>query len=64
MDSPKSTLKHVLPIIYRLLKNGGMIRVEVIAIGPWDKKKVHTLAASRVMEFKKEMSETPPSPLC
>ncbi|WP_313997467.1 hypothetical protein [uncultured Paenibacillus sp.] len=46
-----------LRIIYRPLKNG-MIRVEVIAIGPRDKKKVYSMAASRVLEFKKEMSKT------
>ncbi|OUS75160.1 hypothetical protein B1748_18670 [Paenibacillus sp. MY03] len=43
-----------LRIVYRPLQNG-MIRVEVIAIGPRDKKKVYALAAGRIMEFKKEM---------
>jgi mRNA interferase RelE/StbE len=46
--------KFGLRIVYRPLQNG-MIRVEVTAIGPRDKKKVYALAAGRIMEFKKEM---------
>ncbi|EJQ20146.1 type II toxin-antitoxin system RelE family toxin [Bacillus cereus] len=44
-----------LRIVYRPLENG-LILMEVIAIGPRDKKKVYTLAANRVSTFQQEMA--------
>jgi mRNA interferase RelE/StbE len=45
-----------LRIIYRPMKNG-WVRMEIIAIGPRDKKKVYRMAAERMAEFRMEMAK-------
>ena len=45
-----------LRIIYRPMRNG-WIRMEIIAIGPRDKKKVYRKAAERIVEFREEMKK-------
>lgn len=42
-------------IIYRPLKNGNIL-MEIIAIGPRDRKMVYKIATDRVASFKREMS--------
>lgn len=45
-----------LRIVYRPVQlPAGVIRMEIIAIGPRDKEKVYELASRRVVEFRKEM---------
>ncbi|MEK3717051.1 MULTISPECIES: hypothetical protein [unclassified Paenibacillus] len=47
-----------LRIVYRpVLQSNGMIRMEIIAIGPRDKDKVYNWADERVESFKTEMSK-------
>lgn len=50
--------KHLaLRIIYRPSKQGKLTVMEVIAIGPRDRDKVYTMAAKRLVAFKREMNQ-------
>jgi mRNA interferase RelE/StbE len=47
-----------LRIVYRPVElRTGVIRMEIIAIGPRDKDKVYELATRRAVEFRKEMDD-------
>jgi mRNA interferase RelE/StbE len=47
-----------LRIVYRPVGlQTGVIRMEIIAIGPRDKDKVYELATRRAVEFRKEMDD-------
>lgn len=47
-----------LRIVYRPVElSSGVIRIEIIAIGPKDKEKVYELATRRVVEFRKEIDK-------
>ena len=41
-------------IIYRPVRNG-LIKMEIVAIGPRDKEKVYRMAAKRLISFQQEM---------
>jgi mRNA interferase RelE/StbE len=45
-----------LRINYHPMKNG-WVRMDIIAIGPRDKKKVYRMAAERIVEFREEMEK-------
>jgi len=46
-----------LRIIYRPVELSGVVRMEIVAIGPRDKEKVYKMTVARLMEFKKEMDK-------
>ncbi|MEW5954861.1 MAG: hypothetical protein AB1815_14305 [Bacillota bacterium] len=46
-----------LRIIYRSVELSGVVRMEIVAIGPRDKEKVYHMAVARLLEFKKEMDK-------
>ncbi|MEW5920513.1 MAG: hypothetical protein AB1796_06075 [Bacillota bacterium] len=46
-----------LRIIYRPVELSGVVRMEIMAIGPRDKEKVYQMAVARLLEFKKEMDK-------
>ncbi|MFD1443058.1 hypothetical protein [Thermoactinomyces vulgaris] len=44
-----------LRIVYRPVESNGVIRMEIIAIGPRDKEKVYRMAAKRLRSFDQQM---------
>jgi mRNA interferase RelE/StbE len=47
-----------LRIVYRPVESNGVIRMEIIAIGPRDREKVYRLAAKRLQSFDQQMDRS------